>query len=160
MTLDEELAELGVVVGGAPSPNPVAKVAPKADVSLVTAETRHPLADQWAIWKPRFAEAMDMSFDSMEDLERLVLQGRLQFWPGKDCALITEVHTYPGGERVVQAKWAAGDLAELAALSPGVEAFGRAHGCTTALIEGRSGWVKQLKALGYQPWSVTLKKKL
>jgi hypothetical protein len=34
------------------------------------------------------------------------------------------------------------------------------QGCSTALVEGREGWAKALKPLGYGRWSVTLKKKL
>lgn len=158
MTLDEELAELGVGTTGlvvaerAPAPRP--------EVAIVETGATHPLAEQWAKWRPRFAEAMDLTFDTMDGLEKMVFQGRLQFWPGQEAAIITEIYTYAGGEKVIQAKWAAGDMTEITQMAAGIEAFGRSQGCTTSLIEGRGGWAKPLKVLGYQPWSVTLKKKL
>jgi hypothetical protein len=158
MSLEDELAEMGV---GAPKETaPPAPAAPRPEMTVVETGATHPLAEQWAKWRPRFAEAMDLAFDTMDGLEKMVFQGRLQFWPGREAAIVTEVYTYAGGEKVIQAKWAAGDMKEIVELSAGIEAFGRAQGCSTALIEGRSGWARHLKALGYQHWSVTLKKKL
>jgi hypothetical protein len=163
MTLDDELAELGVTVP-APKPTPPApsapEKAPERALSVVAPGAVHPMAVQWAKWRERIAEAMDLAFDTMEGLEQMVLQGRLQFWPGREAAVITEIYTYAGGEKVIQAKWAAGDVAEILEMVPGIEAFGRMHGCTTALVEGREGWVRPLKPLGYSRWSVTLRKAL
>jgi len=157
MTLEEELAELGVpaVEGAQP-----AVESPRAELTVVGPATVHPIGAQWLKWRDRFAEAMDGSYQTIESLEKLVLQGRVQFWPGRNAAIITEVQTYPGGERAIQGLWAAGDVAEVMELIPGAEAYGRLHGCTSVLIEGRAGWARPLKALGYAPWSVTLRKAL
>lgn len=163
MTLEEELAELGVTAAAPalPAPPPAApQAAPPAALTVVTAETVHPMAAQWAKWRPRFAEAMDLSFDTMEGLERMVLQGKLQFWPGHNAAVITEIYPYAGGEKVLQGKWAAGDAEEIMQMVPGIEAFGRVQGCTTVLVEGREGWARALRAQGYSKWSVTLRKAL
>lgn len=152
MTLDEELAEMGVGESHEPATKP--------ELTVVTPQTEHPMAAQWARWKPLFAEAMDGSFHSIDGLEKLVLQGRVQFWPGKDAAIITEIMTYVGGEKAIQGLWAAGDMAEVMELVPGAEAYGRLMGCTSVLIEGRAGWARALKSLGYKPWSVTVRKPL
>jgi hypothetical protein len=45
-------------------------------------------------------------------------------------------------------------------MAPGVESMGRMMGCTEMLIEGRAAWAKLLKPLGYEPFSVTLRKAL
>lgn len=166
MTLDEELAELGVGDSspGATSRRPEEEAAPaeppRAELSVVGPDSVHPMAAQWARWRDRFAEAMDGSFHTIEGLERLVLQGRVQLWPGRNAAIVTEIVTYVGGERAIQGLWAAGDVAEVMDLIPGAEAYGRLMGCTSVLIEGRAGWARALKALGYAPWSVTLRKAL
>jgi hypothetical protein len=154
MTLEEELAlELGTVVTAAVLP-------PAAPLAAVTPATVHPHAAQWAKWRDRFAEAMDGSFQSIDGLEQLVFQNKVQLWPGKNCAIITEIVTYVGGEKAIQGLWAAGDVAEVLELIPGAEAYGRLMGCTSVLIEGRAGWARALKVMGYQPWSVTVRKAL
>jgi len=33
-------------------------------------------------------------------------------------------------------------------------------GCTSMLVEGRAAWKKLLGPMGYEPWSVTLRKAL
>lgn len=159
MTLDDELAELGVTAPAQTLPPPPAPP-PERQLSLVAPDAVSPMAAQWAKWRQPLAEAMDLAFDTMEGLEQMVFQGRLQFWPGRGAAVITEIYTYAGGEKVIQAKWAAGDVAEIMEMVPGIEAFGRMQGCTTALVEGREGWVRPLKPLGYSRWSVTLRKRL
>lgn len=163
MTLDEELAEMGVSAGAPELPAPPVADAPSAvlqHLTVVGPETVHPMAAQWAKWRSRFAEAMDGSFHTIEGLEQLVFQGRVQFWPGKNAAIITEIQDYLAGERTLQSLWAAGDVVEVLEMIPGIEAHGRLQGCASVLVEGRAGWTKPLKALGYEPWSVTLRKTL
>lgn len=160
MTLDDELAELGVTATAPALPAPAPQAAAPAALTVVGPDAVHPMAEQWAKWRGRFAEAMDLTFDTMEGLEQMVFQNRLQFWPGRDAAVITETHTYPSGEKVIQGKWAAGNAEEILAMVPGIEAYGRMLGCGTVLVEGRAGWVKPLKAQGYKFFSVTLKKAL
>lgn len=166
MTLDEELAELGVgeavatEATGLHARMAVSLDPSRPDLAVVGPDAVNPMAAQWAKWRDRFAEAMDGSFHTIEGLEKLVLQGRVQFWPGRNAAIVTEVQEYVGGEKALQGLWAAGDLAEVMELIPGAEAYGRLVGCTSVLIEGRAGWTRPLKALGYAPWSVTLRKAL
>lgn len=119
-----------------------------------------PLLAQWALWRDRFAEAMGDGFWTVEDLELKIAHRRAFFFPGKTVALVAEVQTYPGGEKVMQVLWAAGDVSEAVALAPGVEAIARMMGCSTMLIEGREAWKKLLAPHGYDLWSVTLRKAL
>lgn len=152
LDLDRELEALGIpAVQTAP---PAAKPEPPR---AVTNEV-HPLAANWSKWKDRFAEAMDDGFYTVEQLEKLIFSNHAQLWCGNNAAIVTKIENYEGGARVLQAIWMAGDLAEAIDMSPGIESFGRSMGCTQALIEGRPGWVKLLKAKGYKPWSMTVGK--
>lgn len=124
------------------------------------AEPVDPLLSQWARFRPLFAEAMREGFWTVEDLEQKIAHKRAFFFPGKESAIVTEVSTYPGGEQVMQAMWAVGSTDEIVSMTPGVEAVARMMGCTTVLIEGRAAWLKVLAPLGYEPYSVTLRKAL
>ena len=60
------------------------------------------------------------------------------------------IHVWLGG----------GDLADLLALRPGVEAWARAHGAVAARINGRRGWTRALRRLGFAPCGDELRKAL
>jgi hypothetical protein len=146
MSLDAELMDMGIDT--TPAPRPELKIVPR------------PLHPQWERFKPQIAEAMDGGFYSIEGVERGLADGRLMLWPAKDSAVITEILTYQGGERVIQALWACGKTEEIVALSPGIEAYGRLMGCTSFLVESREAWKRVLKPLGFELWSVTMRKGL
>lgn len=124
------------------------------------AEPADPVLVQWARFRPLFENAMREGFWTLEDLEQKIAHKRAYFFPGKEAAIVTEVVTYPGGERAMQAIWACGDPDEIVQLAPGVEAVARMMGCTTMLVEGRAAWAKVLKPLGYVNFSVTVRKAL
>lgn len=119
-----------------------------------------PAAAQWARFRDAFAEAMEGGLYTVEDLERKLAAGEAYLWPGRNAAVVAERVVYPSGEAVLQTLWAVGDLAEVLALAPGIEATGRLLGCSSMLVEGRKGWERVLKDHGYEPWSVTLRKAL
>jgi hypothetical protein len=129
------------------------------DVDLDHGEV-DPLLVAWAHFRDQFAEAMKDGFWSIEDLEQKIASHRSFFFPGKNSALIGEVVVYPTGKKVFQTSWAVGELDELVAMAPGIEAVVRMMGCEGVLIEGDEGWKKALADLGYKPWSVTLYKAL
>lgn len=105
-------------------------------------------------------EALDEATYRWEDVARAIFAGKAIFWPGKDCAMVTEDQVYPNGERAMLVWLAGGDINELLAMAPGVEASARLRGCTSVLIEGRPGWSKILKGRGYGVHAVMLKKGL
>ena len=45
-------------------------------------------------------------------------------------------------------------------MAPGIEAMARMFGCQETLIEGREAWRKLLQPMGYELFSVTLRKRL
>lgn len=154
MSLENDLADLGLPGKQAPRAEPTP---PKPEPVQDGAE--HPMAAQWRRWKPEFAKAMDGAFHTPESLETLIFQNRAQFFPGRNCAIVTEVVNYPG-ERVMQATWAAGDVDEIISMIPGIESVGRLMGCKSVLVEGRGAWTRVLKGSGFKPWSTTLRKEL
>jgi hypothetical protein len=94
----------------------------------------------------------------LEDVERLIAEGRAHFWPGRRCAVVTEFYDYP---RLKACNFwlLGGDLKELLRMRPAIEAWARAQGCTRILGGGpRRGWERVLEPLGYRPeWIIYCK---
>ena len=112
-------------------------------------------------FRPRFAKAMDPAFYPIEYLDGLILSGRAQLWVGAHAAIVAEIRDYPGGARVVHGLVAAGRIGEIKAqLIPLAEAWGKAMGCTAAIVESRSGWLRALERQGYEPHQIALRKEL
>lgn len=112
-------------------------------------------------WRGAFAEAMDPRLHGIEHLDALMLSGRAQAWFGDRAAMATELRAYPAGARTIHGLIAAGDLAEIRdELIPRAERWARGLGCTIAIIESRPGWARALKASGYEPHQLTVRKEL
>ena len=154
--VDEALADgVGDEIAAAlaradPLPEPV--VSERASVS--------PLEAQWARFRDLFAAAMAGSPHSVALLEERIAAGKAYFWPGRNAAVVAQIHTYETGECDLQTLWAVGDLEEVLTLEPALAATARLLGCSGVLVEGRAGWQRMLKPLGYEPWSVTVRKAL
>lgn len=118
----------------------------------------------WAAYvhfRPQFAEALDPAFYPIDYLDALILSGRARLWIGAHAAIVAEIKEYPGGARVVHGLVAAGRMEEIVdRLIPEAEAWGKAAGCTHAIIESRSGWMRALKPHGYEPHQVAVRKQL
>lgn len=127
------------------------------------AETATPIPD-WAGYRrfrDAFAGVMDPEHHTPEWLDGEILSGRVKFLRGMSAAIVFERREYPTGAADVHGLVAAGDLAEIVEyLIPEAEEWGRAHGCTGAVIESRQGWVKALAPSGYAPHQVALRKVL
>lgn len=96
----------------------------------------------------------------VEDVERLIGEGRAHFWPGRRCAVVTEFYRYP---RLVACNlWlVGGDLTELLTLRLRIEDWARAQGCARILGGGpRRGWERVLGPLGYRPEWIIYRKDL
>jgi hypothetical protein len=105
---------------------------------------RIPHWDRCAAWLEA-ALAHAGEFDLQMVFER-VSRGDAVLWPGERAAVVTEV-----AEGELHAWLAAGDLAEIVAMTPGLEAWGRAAGCSAATLRGRPGWARVLGPHGYAP---------
>jgi hypothetical protein len=112
-------------------------------------------------WRERLATANRDDFYPIHWLDRQVEIGMAVPIIGDASAMVVGVRTYPGGARVGHIKAAAGDMDELiTVLGPRAEKWGREHGCTIAMIEGRHGWSRTLRQHGWHHHSVTLLKDL
>jgi hypothetical protein len=84
---------------------------------------------------------------TMEDVREAIRSGRALFWPGeKSAAVTTEYHAH---EFVL---WlAGGDLEELYKMEAAAVDLARERGFSRAVVEdGRKGWGRVLKRLGYR----------
>jgi hypothetical protein len=113
--------------------------------------------------RPVLQPALDLAggTHTLDDVESMVTDGRLQFWPGPSSAIITEIIEYPR-QRTLHYFLAGGDIAEIEAMLPNIEAWGRSHGCTSASLTGRHGWSRSFltKKDGWTPRAVVLTKDL
>lgn len=93
------------------------------------------------------------------DLVADIEAGRAQLWPGCVSAVVTQC-VVETDSRCLHAWLAGGDLAEIVAMIPGIEAWGRAMGCDHATVTGRRGWTRALRRLGYVRVDAELRKAL
>lgn len=119
-----------------------------------------PVVAAWAKWRPKFAELINDGMWNIEELEDRIAAKQAIFFPGQTCALVGEIIRYPTGIKVMHITWVVGEMAEILAMAPGVEAVARMMGCSKMLCEGREGWRKPLEAMGYKFFSVTVTKDL
>lgn len=94
----------------------------------------------------------------IEDVARLIGEGRAHFWPGRRCAVVTEFYDYPR-LRACNFWLLGGELKELMRMRPAIEAWARTQGCTRMLGGGpRRGWARLLEPAGYRPeWIIYCK---
>lgn len=97
--------------------------------------------------------------DATEDevLNELLL-GRAQLWRGDRSAMITQLVSEP--EPYVLVWIGGGDLRELLALQPVIGSWAKQHGAKAARINGRAGWTRALKHVGFAPDGEDLRKPL
>jgi hypothetical protein len=109
-------------------------------------------ASEWARCRHFIEKALARSpgFEAIEDVERAIAEGRYQFWPGRNCAAITEIADFPRAKMLIVLH-GGGDLAELIdALEPALCAFARAAGCDGIMGLGRKGWERVCETRGYE----------
>lgn len=112
-------------------------------------------------WRPKFAEAMDSRLFTIQWLDELVSQGKVQFFASDNAAIVAELRQYPTGARAVQGLYAAGELSEIVdILIPMAEEWGRSNGCKYAFIESREAWERILKGSGYVMYKIAVGKVL
>ncbi len=84
--------------------------------------------------------------------------GRAQLWRGERSAMLTQLVS--ADEPYILVWLGGGDLQELIAMRPGVEAWARAQGARAARINGRRGWVRALRRAGFAAADGELRKAL
>ena len=106
----------------------------------------------WARCAPYVEAALERAGGThdIDDVARLIGEGRAHFWPGRRCAVVTEFYDYPR-LKACNLWLLGGDLRELLELRPRIEDWARAQGCTRILGGGpRRGWERVLAPVGYR----------
>ncbi len=113
-----------------------------------------------------YAECIQKALDfggnvyTIEDVERLIAEGKAQFFPGKDSVIVTEVIEYPQTKNL-HMFLAGGNLEELEEMLPAVIEWGREQGCNRASLSGRRGWERSfLRDQGWKPTLILMEKEI
>jgi hypothetical protein len=95
---------------------------------------------------------------NIDDIERAITTKTMQFWPGAQSAVITEIQVYPR-LKALHYFLAGGNLEELARMRPIIEHWAESIGCQRVTLAGRRGWIRSFLAdEGYQEkWAVMSK---
>lgn len=96
---------------------------------------------------------------SIDDIWSGIVEGRFQFWPGEQSAIVTDIEVYPK-RRVMHIFLAGGELEELLEMEKAVEAYAHTIGCNSMSISGRRGWLKVFQDDGWQEVCTTIAKEL
>lgn len=76
---------------------------------------------------------------TFDDIRDGVAAGTLQFWPGAESVVITQILTHPRKQEL-HFFLAGGNLASLEKMYPHILAWGKSIGCHSATMIGRKGW--------------------
>jgi hypothetical protein len=85
--------------------------------------------------------------------------GRAQLWAGERAAIVTQCVEEASG-LCLHVWLAGGGLAEILKLKPGIEAWARGQGCRRVTLDGRKGWTRVLRSLGYALNGTELERRL
>ena len=113
----------------------------------------------WTRTKHHLQPALDME-DGLYTLEDVLIEiknGGLQFWPGENSAVVTQVIHHPRHKQL-EFVLAGGDLAELKQMAAVIEGWARQEGITHAKIIGRRGWAKALGGDWVESHTVSVKR--
>jgi hypothetical protein len=78
---------------------------------------------------------------ALDVLEQVVV-GAMQFWSGRQSAIVTEIIKHPR-KNVLHFFLAGGEGEELRAMRGDIEIWAKQeHGCTAATLTGRRGWAR------------------
>lgn len=80
---------------------------------------------------------------TIDDVRNYVLSGDMQLWPGERSAIVTQISQFPQ-RTVCTVAFAGGDIDELKAAAPGIEAWAKRSGCDLIYTIGRHGWARAL----------------
>jgi hypothetical protein len=99
-----------------------------------------------------------LSDDTEDEVINELLINHAQLWRGERSAMVTQLVRAEVPNITV---WlGGGDLSDLLALQPGVEAWARQQGAQEARINGRTGWSRALRDTGFEEHDGELRKVL
>lgn len=93
---------------------------------------------------------------NIQDIFEDVMYGRVEFWPGKECALITQVVQYPQ-RKMLHVFLAGGNITEIEEIEKHITVWAKQQGCTALSLTGRPGWTRSFcKDIGYRNTQVQM----
>lgn len=122
------------------------------------------LMAEWERCSPWLEAAIATARDgrSLDDVFYDVCTGAMQFWPGEDSAVVTQLLDHPDGRRECNIFLAGGSLDTLERMLVEIERFARANNATVMTVMGRRGWERSflVKTAGYMPVATLYRKEL
>lgn len=113
------------------------------------------LMAEWDRCAPWLEAAMQTTRDdrTLDDIFYDVCRGTMQFWPGRESAVVTQLLDHPNGRRECNILLAGGTLGELELMLVEIERFAKANTATVMTVLGRRGWERSFltRDAGYEP---------
>lgn len=112
--------------------------------------------------RPILARALAYADDEVnwDEVAAGVKSGAYQLWMGVRSAIVTELVKHPRHTTLLFS-FAGGDMAELRAMAPAIEAWGKSKGAKNAGLVGRRGWEKSpITKDGWQATRILMEKEL
>lgn len=127
--------------------------------AVVAGEAYPPGWAEYLRFRDDFANILDPRFYTIAWLDGEVWSGRIRLFSGADSAILATIKAYPTGALEAHVMAAAGELNELISSTiASVETWARSIGCICTVIESRPGWVKMMKASGYELYQTAIRK--
>lgn len=118
---------------------------------------------EWVRCAPYLEAALRKGSDtfSIADVADSIATGKMQFWPGRESAMVTQLFVGSHGKEC-NIYLAGGTLTELEQMLPAVEQFAIDNGCRVMSVVGRAGWGRSflVQRAGYVPTAVVFGKEL
>lgn len=111
-------------------------------VPTVTYDTTPVIFDR--VWPVLERSAKRVKTITKEYVWGRIESGASRLWTEGQSAGVTSFMMLPNGEKAILVWLAGGNLPEIVRSKSRIERYGRAHGCTKIIVEGRPGWAKAL----------------
>lgn len=100
----------------------------------------------WVRLRHHIQAALDRGISGykLDDIYEGIVGENLQWWPGEDCAIVTELVDTPNF-RFLGIGFAGGQLEQLQEMVPFLKQYAQQQGCDRMRFMGRRGWTKALK---------------
>ena len=101
---------------------------------------------QWERCVGFFGDALSYSngTHTIEDIKEAVACGKMQFWPGVNSVIVTELIQFPR-KKACNVFAAGGSLKEILIMRAFIEAWAKDNRCDFIQCSGRKGWDRVLK---------------
>lgn len=105
------------------------------------------------------AGILDPRFYTVQWLDGELWSGRIRLFADANSCILATLKVYPTGLKECHVEAAAGELSELVSTTiRRVEEWAQQQGCSTIVIQSREGWLKVMKASGYNLHQTAIRK--